>query len=107
MVYKRWKGKKIKPGDPNYDKARWWIEYRLKGRRIHQAVPEARTKAQAERAETSEREAIYNRRYNKGTDIGLTTYYKESYLPWLKAGGKTGAISDARRADQADGRAGG
>ena len=74
MVYKRWKGKKIKPGDPNYDKARWWIEYRLKGRRIHQAVPEARTKAQAERAETSEREAIYNRRYSKGrtSDSRLT-----------------------------------
>jgi hypothetical protein len=77
MVYKRWKGKKIKPGDPNFDKARWWIEYRLQGRRVHKAVPEARTKAQAERAEISEREANYNRRYNKGSDIGLTTYYDE------------------------------
>lgn len=84
MVYKRWKGKKIKPGDPNFDKARWWIEYRLQGRRVHKAVPEARTKAQAERAEISEREANYNRRYNKGSDIGLTTYYDEFYLPWLK-----------------------
>lgn len=83
MVYKRWKGKKIKPGDPNFDKARWWIEYRLQGRRVHKAVPEASTKAQAERAETSEREANYNRRYNKGSDIGLTTYYDEFYLPWL------------------------
>jgi hypothetical protein len=83
MVYKRWKGKKIKPGDPNFDKARWWIEYRLQGRRVHKAVPEARTKAQAERAEISEREANYNRRYNKGSDIGLTTYCDEFYLPWL------------------------
>lgn len=83
MVYKRWKGKKIKPGDPNYDKARWWIEYRLQGRRIHKAVPEARTKAQAERAEISEKEAHYNRRYNKGSDMGLSTYYDEFYLPWL------------------------
>jgi hypothetical protein len=30
------------------------------------------------------REAIYNRRYNKGTDIGFTTYYDEFYLPWLQ-----------------------
>ena len=97
MVYKRWKGKKIKPGDPNYEKARWWIEYRLKGRRIHQAVPEARTKAQAERAETSEREAIYNRRYNKGTDIGFTTYYKESYLPWLKQKKRTRVVDAESR----------
>lgn len=84
MVYKRWKGKKVKPGDANYDRARWWIEYRLNGRRVHHSIPEARTKAQAERAEISEREAIYNRRYNKGTDIGFTIYYDEFYLPWLK-----------------------
>jgi integrase len=84
MVYKRWKGKKVKPGDANYDRARWCIEYRLNGRRVHHSIPEARTKAQAERAEISEREALYNRRYNKGTDIGFTTYYDEFYLPWLK-----------------------
>ena len=77
MVYKRWKGKKLKPGDPNYERARWWMEYRLNGRRIHKAISEARTKAQAERAEVSEREAIYNRRYNQGTDIGFTVYYDE------------------------------
>src|SRR6476660_3300214 len=84
MVYKRWKGKKLKPGDPNYDKARWWMEYRLNGRRIHMAISEARTKAQAERAEVSEREAIYNRRYHKAMDIGFKDYYDESYLPWLR-----------------------
>ena len=84
MVYKRWKGKKLKPGDPNYDRARWWMEYRLNGRRIHKAISEARTKAQAERAEVSEREAIYNRRYNQSTDIAFRVYYDEHYLPWLK-----------------------
>jgi len=81
MVYKRWKGKRVKPGDENYDRARWWLEYKLKGRRIHHAIPEARTKAQAERAEVSEREAIYNYRYNQKTDIGFTKYYDEYYLP--------------------------
>jgi integrase len=84
MVYKRWKGKRVKPGGENYDRARWWLEYKLKGRRIHHAIPEARTKAQAERAEISEREAIYNYRYNQKTDIGFTKYYDENYLPWLK-----------------------
>ena len=81
MVYKRWKGKKLKPNDPNYDRARWWMEYRLNGRRIHKAIPGARTKAQAERAEVSEREAIYNRRYNQSTDIAFRVYYDEYYLP--------------------------
>jgi hypothetical protein len=42
------------------------------------------TKAQAERAEVSEREAIYNRRYNQNTDIAFRVYYDEHYLPWLK-----------------------
>src|SRR4029078_4790493 len=100
MVHKRWKGKKLKPGDPNYDRARWGREYRLNGRRIHKAISEARTKlkaegaesaeggastkAQAERAEVSEREAIYNRRYNQSTDIAFKVYYDEHYLPWLK-----------------------
>jgi integrase len=84
MVYKRWKAKKIKPGEPNFEKGRRWIEYRLNGRRVHHSIPKARTKAQAERAEISEREAIYNRRYNKGTDIGFTNYYDNFYLPWLK-----------------------
>jgi integrase len=94
MVYKRWKGRKVCPGDPHYDQARWWMEYRQNGRRVHQAIPEARTKAQAERAEVSEREAIYNRRYNKGTDIGFRDYYDESYLPWLK-GKKASQVLDA------------
>lgn len=30
-VYKRWYGKKIKPGHPNYDEARWHVEFRLQG----------------------------------------------------------------------------
>jgi hypothetical protein len=60
------------------------MEYRLNGRRIHKAIPGARTKAQAERAEVSEREAIYNRRYNHATDVAFRVYYDEYYLPWLK-----------------------
>lgn len=94
MVYKRWKGKKVRLGDENYDRARWWMEYRLNGRRVHHAIPEARTKAQAERAEVSEREAIYNRRYHQGTDIGFTDYYDDYYLPWLKER-KPSRVNDA------------
>jgi hypothetical protein len=36
--------KKVKSSDPNYDRVRWWIEHRLNARRIHKAMPEARTK---------------------------------------------------------------
>jgi site-specific recombinase XerD len=97
MVYKRWKGKRVKPGDENYDRARWWLEYKLKGRRIHHAIPEARTKAQAERAEVNEREAIYNYRYNQKTDIGFTKYYDEYYLPWLEEKKRTRVVDAESR----------
>jgi len=97
MVYKRWKGKRVKPGDENYDRARWWLEYKLKGRRIHHAIPEARTKAQAERAEVNEREAIYNYRYNQRTDIGFTKYYDEYYLPWLEEKKRTRVVDAESR----------
>jgi integrase len=84
MVYKRWKGKPVRPGDQNYDRARWWMAYMLNGRRVHHAISGARTKAQAQRAEVSEREAIYSKRYHQTEDVGFTTYYDDYYLPWLK-----------------------
>ena len=66
-VFKRYKGKRISPDDPNWHKARWWMEFRLQGHYVLESVVGARTKAQAERAESTTREDIYNRRYNKAT----------------------------------------
>ena len=49
-IYKRWKGRKISPDHPHWKDARWTAEFILKGRRVIQAVPEARTQAEAVRA---------------------------------------------------------
>jgi hypothetical protein len=51
-VFKRYRGKRIAPSDPDWQKARWWMEFRLRGHYVLESVVGARTKAQAERAET-------------------------------------------------------
>jgi len=51
-VYKRYKGKKIGSKHPAYSKARWWVYKRIKGHAtIHQGIPNARTREEAELAE--------------------------------------------------------
>lgn len=84
-VYKRWYGKKIKPGHPNYDEARWYVEFRLQGVHVLQAVPTARTRANALSAESKLKEDAYNRRYGRGArQIGFTAFFDNHYLPWVK-----------------------
>ncbi len=83
-IYKRWKGRKINPDHPHWKDARWTAEFILKGRRVIQAVPEARTQAEAVRAESKLREDIYHRRYGGVKDVGFSDFFENNYLPWLK-----------------------
>ncbi len=96
-VFKRYKGKRISPDDPNWHKARWWMEFRLQGHYVLESVVGARTKAQAERAESTTREDIYNRRYNKATATAkFSDFVDEQYLPWAR-GNKLSYADDKRR----------
>ena len=83
-TYKRWKGQKIGTEHEHWKDARWTVEFVINNKRIIQSVPEARTQAQAERAESKLREDVYNRRYGNGKDVGFSTFFTESYLPWVK-----------------------
>lgn len=83
-VYKRYKGRRIDSKHPHYAEARWWVEFRMKGKHILQSVPEARTQKDAERAETSIREDLYANRYRTGKEIGFTDYFDKHYLPWAQ-----------------------
>lgn len=94
-TYKRWHGRKITADHPQWKRARWTVEFMLKGRRLIQSVPEARTQAQAERAESQLREAIYNRRYGQGKTMGLSDFFDNNYLSWLKENGSASAHRDA------------
>lgn len=62
-VFKRYKGERITAKHPAYAKARWWVYRRLKGKIIHQAVPEARTKEEAELAERQLVKTNFDRAY--------------------------------------------
>ena len=62
-VFKRYKGERITAKHPAYSKARWWVYKRLKGRTIHQAIPEARTKEEAELAERQLVKTAFDRAY--------------------------------------------
>ncbi len=96
-VFKRYKGKRITPEDPNWHKARWWMEFRLRGHYVLESVVGARTKAQAERAESTTREDIYNGRYNKATATAkFSDFVDDPYLPWAK-GNKLSYADDRRR----------
>ena len=83
-TYKRWHGRKITVDHPQWKRARWTVEFVLKGRRVIQSIPEARTQAQAERTESQLREDIYNRRYGQGKTMGLSDFFDNNYLSWLK-----------------------
>jgi len=89
-VFKRWRGKKITSSHPNWDEARWTVEFRIQGKRVQQAVPTARTKADAERAETKLRKDLYDRRYGRGgAQMGFTQFFDEHYMPWSKENKKS------------------
>jgi integrase len=83
-IYKRYKGRRLKRTDADWDEGTWWIEFSLQGQYIHQSVPGARTLAQAQRAESQIREGIYERRYIPGKKL-FSEFVDETFLPWSKA----------------------
>ena len=83
-IYKRYKGRRLQRTDADWDEGTWWIEFSLQGQYIHQSVPGARTLAQAQRAESQIREAIYERRYDPGKKL-FSEFVDETFLPWSRA----------------------
>ena len=78
-IYKRYKGKRLKRSDADRDKGTWWIEFSLRGEYVHQSVPGARTRAQAEQKVSSEKLSM------NGNTIPARSYspslsMKHSYL---------------------------
>lgn len=83
LIYKRYKGRRLKPGDPDWDLGTWQVEFSLRGHYVKEAIPEARNKAQAERAETDMRQAIYDRRFNRASGTTqLSDFVDKVFLPY-------------------------
>jgi integrase len=83
-IYKRYKGRRLKRSESDWDKGTWWIEFSLRGNYVHESIPGARTQAQAQRAESQRREEIYERKYDPGKKL-FSEFVDETFLPWSRA----------------------
>jgi integrase len=83
-IYRRYKGRRLKRSDRDWDKGTWWIEFSLRGNYVHESIPGARTQSQAERAESKHREEIYEGKYDPGKKL-FSEFVDETFLPWSTA----------------------
>src|ERR1044071_9959006 len=63
-VWKRYNGKRVKGEGPK-GKGTWIVEFRLRGHYVKQAIPEARTRTEAEQAQTKIKRDIFDDKYNR------------------------------------------
>lgn len=64
----------------------WCYDFWILGRRYRGSIPEARTKWQAERAETKIRDSIYDGKFGKRVEAPtLKEFFDKTYFPWSKA----------------------
>ncbi|HMQ02749.1 MAG TPA: site-specific integrase [Pyrinomonadaceae bacterium] len=84
-VFKRFDGKRITSSHPAYAKARWWMYKRLKGKVIHQAIPEATTRQEAELAERQIIKASFDHNYSVAdTTTTLASFIEKKYRPYVE-----------------------
>ncbi len=88
-VWKRYNGKRIKGEGPK-GKGIWIVEFHLRGLYIKQAIPEARTKQEAELVQTQIKRAIFDEKYNPAAgNRDFNEFVDDVFLPWAKASKKT------------------
>jgi integrase len=84
-VWKRYNGKRVKGEGPK-GKGVWIVEFRLRGHYVKQAIPEARTKAEAEQAQTKIKRDIFDDKYNRAAgNKDFSEFVDEVFVPWAKA----------------------
>jgi integrase len=99
-VYKRYKKRRLKPSNPNWDKGTWYVEFSLRGHYVKEAIPEARNRKQAEQVETQIRQSIFDRKYNKAaTATLLSEFIDKVFLPWARDN-KRSYSDDKQRAER-------
>lgn len=62
----------------------WYVHIVIKGKRIRKAIPEARTRRQAERAERVIRDEFFEKRYGDGGFRLFGDFVEKSYKPYAK-----------------------
>ena len=77
----------------------WHYYFRVRGVRYRGAIPEARTKWEAEQAESKIRQEVFEGRFGlvqSGT-MKLTDFIEEIYMPWAKANKRKFSCSRFRK----------
>jgi integrase len=83
-VYKRFNGKRVNHGSKDYDKGTWYVSKRIRGELLHRALPEARTKTEAEKIADkliSDRKA---RRYGLTREIVFKEFAEGEYTRYVE-----------------------
>ena len=69
---------------------KWQYDFWVAGKRYRGSIPEARVKAQAERAEVAIRDSVYEGTYGKTVNAPkLRDFVAATFLPWSKANKRT------------------
>ena len=92
-VWKRYNGKRVKGEGPK-GKGIWIVEFRLRGLHIKQAIPEARTKQEAEQAQTKIKRDVFDDKYNRAAgNKDFAEFVDEVFVPWAKASSCSGVTT--------------
>jgi hypothetical protein len=79
---------------------RWRYAFTIRGVRYRQAIPEARTKYEAEQAEVHARLEVYEGRYGRPTgEKDLVEFVQEIYLNWARANKRSWRHDDYGKSD--------
>jgi integrase len=63
----------------------WYYRFQIRGTRYTRAVPEARTKWQAEQAEAKAKDDVFNNRYaSEPSNITVKEFVEKVFLPWSR-----------------------
>ena len=65
-TFKRYQGKHINSKHPHYKTARWWYQFRIRGKTYTGPLPEASTKKDADDVEAAIRAALFKTKYGGG-----------------------------------------
>ena len=84
-VFKRYKGERITSAHPAFAKARWWTYKSLNGKIIHQSIPEAHTRREAEAAERQIIKTAFDHNYSLAdTTTTLARFIESKYRPYVE-----------------------
>jgi integrase len=73
----------------------WLVKFQIKGVQYWRTIPEARTKAQTERAETAMRQEVYDGKYGKSVAPLFSDFVEQCYRPWAKANKRSYKTAEA------------